>query len=152
MTTKTQRYQKCYFRISIAGKDPQTIHINLDTQTCPKTCANFLSFCTAPPTNNPKSKSPKTYHNTIFHRIIPGFMVQGGDYQNFDGTGGESFHGDLTDENFILKHTQAGILSMANRGKNTAGSQFFITLGKASHLDGKHVAFGSVCEGMDVVE
>eukprot|EP00563_Minutocellus_polymorphus_P005858 CAMPEP_0181046940 /NCGR_PEP_ID=MMETSP1070-20121207/14611_1 /TAXON_ID=265543 /ORGANISM="Minutocellus polymorphus, Strain NH13" /LENGTH=245 /DNA_ID=CAMNT_0023125573 /DNA_START=109 /DNA_END=843 /DNA_ORIENTATION=+ len=94
-----------------------------------------------------------TYRNTEFHRIKPGFMVQGGDYENFDGTGGRSIYSTSTfeDESFANKHHTGGILSMANRGKATNGSQFFITLGNASHLDGKHVAFGRVVHGMDVV-
>lgn len=103
-----------------------------------------MSFC--------KSTSKKSYKNTIFHRIIPGFMVQGGDYENGDGTGGEAFDGGtLEDECFDIKHDRPYILSMANRGSNTAGSQFFITLGKASHLDGKHVAFGHVVEGNEAL-
>lgn len=134
----------CYFLVSVAGSNPQKIVLELENEMCPRTVANFVSFC--------KSTSKKSYKNTIFHRIIPGFMVQGGDYENGDGTGGEAYDGGtLIDECFDMKHDAPGILSMANRGKDTAGSQFFITLGKASHLDGKHVAFGRVIEGMDVI-
>lgn len=141
----------CYFQVSVAGYNPRKIVLKLDTKTCPKTCENFLSFCNKPKDNDTKSNF-KSYTDTIFHRIIPGFMVQGGDYENGDGTGGQAYAGGvLKDECFDMKHDRPFILSMANRGKNTAGSQFFITLGKASHLDGKHVAFGEVIEGQDVI-
>ena len=138
--------KKCHFLVSVAGEKPQKIVFELATDVAPKTCDNFASFC--------QSKEPsKTYKGTQFHRIIPGFMAQGGDYQNGDGTGGEAFHGStLIDESFALKHDAPGVLSMANKGRNTAGSQFFITLGKSQHLDGKHVVFGRVIAGMNVVE
>ena len=135
----------CFFKVSIAGSKPQKVVFELDTKTCPKTSHNFQSFCTC-------TDAQKSYRKSIFHRVIPDFMVQGGDYENFDGTGGQAFEGGtLQDESFANAHDRSGILSMANKGKNTAGSQFFITLGRASHLDGKHVAFGRVVEGMDVV-
>lgn len=137
---------KCFFLVSIAGEKPRKIIFELATDVCPQTCHNFMSFCESKDTS-------KSYRNTQFHRVIPGFMIQGGDYQNGDGTGGESFQGgNLLDESFDLRHDAPGILSMANRGKNTAGSQFFITLEKAPHLDGKHVVFGHVVQGMDVVQ
>jgi cyclophilin family peptidyl-prolyl cis-trans isomerase len=111
-----------------------------------------------PPQNNTKNEGAEepTYRGTEFHRIIPHFMVQGGDFTNFDGSGGyahpstNSARRTFNDETF-LSHSSEGILSMANRGKNTNGSQFFITLGKCLHLDGKHVAFGKVVKGMEVV-
>jgi len=138
--------KNCHFLVSVAGEKPQKIVFELATDVAPKTCDNFASFC--------QSKEPsKSYKGTKFHRIIPGFMAQGGDYQNGDGSGGEAFHGGtLTDESFELKHDAPGVLSMANRGRNTSGSQFFITLGKPQHLDGKHVVFGRVVAGMNVVE
>ena len=152
----------CYMDISVAGSPPETVVFELDTTTCPKTSHNFLSLCAAPgKAAKPKGRASAsattpasaTYRNTEFHRIIKGFMAQGGDFENFDGTGGRSIYSAATfeDESFANKHSTEGILSMANRGRHTNSSQFFITLGNASHLDGKHVAFGRVVHGMDAV-
>ena len=146
----------CYFHISIAGSEPQTVVFELYNDKCPKTCSNFMALCQA------QGKAKRggcvaTYRGTLFHRIIPQFMIQGGDFTSFDGKGGHAHpstnDGMLTfdDECFDISHDQAGILSMANKGKNTNGSQFFITLGKALHLNGKHCAFGKVVQGINVV-
>ncbi|KAL7524904.1 hypothetical protein ACHAXR_000767, partial [Thalassiosira sp. AJA248-18] len=153
----------CHFRISIAGSPPKTVVFQLHTDKCPKTCDNFIALCQSsvtakrpsskmlPSTHNVNAVQP-TYRGTEFHRILPGFMIQGGDFTNFDGSGGYAARQPtFPDENFGTSHDREGILSMANRGKNTNGSQFFITLGKTLHLDGKHVAFGHVVRGMEVV-
>lgn len=156
---------RCYFRVSIAGSAPKTILFELHDDMCPITCKNFLDICkskhTASRPSNSKATSETTieptYRGTEFHRIVPNFMIQGGDFTLFDGKGGyahpstNSGSQTFPDENFSISHSTEGILSMANRGKNTNGSQYFITLNKCLHLDGKHVAFGRVVKGIDVV-
>jgi cyclophilin family peptidyl-prolyl cis-trans isomerase len=146
----------CFLQVSIAASPPQTIVIQLFVDKCPRTCRNFLALCCpASQQERTSRQSPQpTYRASEFHRIIDGFMVQGGDFERFDGTGGYSPiypGGVFQDESFAVKHAQAGIVSMANAGKNTNKSQFFITLKSTPHLDGKHVAFGQVVEGMNVV-
>jgi peptidylprolyl isomerase len=147
----TTPYANVFFDISIGGAPAGRITFALTANT-PKTSENFRALCTGEKGVG-KSGKPLHFKNGPFHRIIPGFMAQGGDFTNFNGTGGESIYGTkFEDENFLNKHTQALQLSMANAGKNTNGSQFFITFGPTPHLDGKHVVFGQVTSGAEVVQ
>ena len=144
---------RVYFDIEIGNKPAGTVVFQLFKNVVPRTAENFRQLCTGEAGRSKVSGRMLSFVNSGFHRVIKGFMAQGGDFTKHNGTGGESIYGTkFADENFILKHTERYLLSSANAGRNTNGSQFFITFEKTPWLDGKHVVFGKLEKGQEIIE
>lgn len=143
---ETNFHSKVFFDLTINGQPLERLVFGLYAVT-PKTSENFRALCTGEKGSNSQGKALH-YKGNTFHRVINGFMAQGGDFTRGNGTGGESIYGaKFADENFTVKHTKPGLLSMANAGPNTNGSQFFLTFVPCPWLDGKHTVFGEVIQG-----
>ena len=143
---------KVFFDCTINGQNAGRITMELYADKCPKTAENFRALCTGEKGGG-KSGKPLCYKGSSFHRVITEFMAQGGDFTAGNGTGGESIYGmKFPDENFTVKHSGRGDLSMANAGPNTNGSQFFMTFITCQWLDGKHTVFGKVVDGFEVLD
>jgi peptidylprolyl isomerase len=143
---------RVFFDIEINAEPSGRIVFELYSDIVPRTAENFRALCIGDRVSQRTGK-PLSYKGSPFHRVIPHFMLQGGDFTSGNGRGGESIYGQrFDDENFDVKHSRAGLLSMANGGKNTNGSQFFITVVPTPWLDGKHVVFGAVVDGMEIVK
>ncbi|KAF2088197.1 putative peptidyl-prolyl cis-trans isomerase [Saccharata proteae CBS 121410] len=152
LRTSTMSNPIVFFDVTLGGEPLGRIKMELFADVVPKTAENFRQFCTGETKNH--LGQPQGYKGCKFHRIIKDFMIQGGDFIHGNGTGSTSIYGSsvFADENFKLSHDQAGLLSMANSGKDKNGCQFFITTVPTPFLNGKHVVFGKVVDGLDVVK
>ncbi|ODV93809.1 hypothetical protein PACTADRAFT_51558 [Pachysolen tannophilus NRRL Y-2460] len=151
MTIENSQRPKVFFDVKVGDRHEGRIIFELFSDIVPKTAENFRALCTGEKGENANGV-PLCYKKSVFHRVIKDFMIQGGDFTNFNGTGGESIYGEkFEDENFQLTHDTPFLLSMANAGPNTNGSQFFITTVATPHLNGKHTVFGKVISGKSIV-
>ena len=144
---------RVFLEVAVDRRSAGRLEFDLFEDAVPRTAHNFRALCTGECGVSKVSGLPLTYKNSIFHRVIPGFMCQGGDFTRHDGTGGESIYGaQFEDENFKKGHSERGMLAMANSGPGTNGSQFYIIFKPTPHLDGKHVVFGKLVKGFDVLD
>eukprot|EP00928_Gymnodinium_smaydae_P020709 TRINITY_DN18012_c0_g1_i1.p1 TRINITY_DN18012_c0_g1~~TRINITY_DN18012_c0_g1_i1.p1 ORF type:complete len:348 (+),score=92.31 TRINITY_DN18012_c0_g1_i1:44-1045(+) len=150
---RLEELPRCFLDISVGGAESSRMVFALYTDTVAKTAENFRQLCTGEHSGLTSRGKKFSYKGSVLHRIVPGLIVQGGDFENANGTGGESIYGRrFQDEAFRDKHTRRGLLGMANDGPNTNGSNFFVLLQPAEHLDRKHVIFGELVEGFDLLD